>query len=861
MRRRLRAVISLVVLGLLLALGGRAQAFCFGGTMAGNWHIVVPEATTNEIVNPSFETGVGDWSESDTDGRQAYTQSSDQSRFGAYSMKLVVTTGTNVASVYNTTKITVTASQVYRGSAYVYITSATGTPTLVIDVYNGAAYVRSVTVNYDTSLTNQWQRLELSVTIAASGEDGIYLAPSYCGNGVYGTWYVDGVQFENKNGYVTTYCDGDQPGCEWQGTEHASASERSAQSRAGGRVRNFDDYSFYSTQVSGPGMASVRWAMDRYALLPGGAVQGHKGEERTFILTGLLQGTGYADLNSKRQTLLDLMAPDGVPGNQAVRLRYDGAAVEKEIAAYYDGGLEFALTGAEGFTEVIGLRFLAPDPFWYEVGESATVLDTNDTGTLRYLAGRLRSTGQWSALGLTANPDSGGMVGAIAVGQDRKVYFGGSFVGLDGVSGRDRIAAYDPSAGTWSTVGSDSDFGNGTINALAVGPDGTLYAAGQFTNAGGDNDADYIAKWNGTSWSAVGVPNTGAASITSANGLAIDRDGNLYVGGNFTNWADVANADYFAKWDGSSWSAVGSGGTGLVEDIAVDSQGNIYIGGTFLNWAGVAEADRLAWWNGSAWAAVGGVTPSGASGALAVTPDDKVYFGGNYTDLNSIAEADYIALWDGLAWSAMADGLDGYVESAVLDKQGNLWVGANVTKEGGTGDFLIRWNKSSWAHMDITLPGSPAVIEAIALGHPDPVVENNYDIWIGWNDTGTAYYAGAATATNDGTSSIYPKVVFKRSGGTSARLDTLRNETTGKEIFLDYSLRDGETLIIDLRPTHKSVTSDFYGSRLDAVLANSDFGDFALQPGDNTITCYIKEAGSPTVTAYMVWRDAYWSLD
>lgn len=36
----------------------------------------------------------------------------------------------------------------------------------------------------------------------------------------------------------------------------------------------------------------------------------------------------------------------------------------------------------------------------------------------------------------------------------------------------------------------------------------------------------------------------------------------LYVGGEFRNVAGIPEADYIARWDGKSWSALGSNGTG-----------------------------------------------------------------------------------------------------------------------------------------------------------------------------------------------------------------------------------------------------------------------------------------------------------
>ena len=40
--------------------------------------------------------------------------------------------------------------------------------------------------------------------------------------------------------------------------------------------------------------------------------------------------------------------------------------------------------------------------------------------------------------------------------------------------------------------------------------------------------------------------------------LAVDASGNLYAGGDFTTAGGVS-ANRIAKWDGSSWSALGSG--------------------------------------------------------------------------------------------------------------------------------------------------------------------------------------------------------------------------------------------------------------------------------------------------------------
>jgi trimeric autotransporter adhesin len=166
-----------------------------------------------------------------------------------------------------------------------------------------------------------------------------------------------------------------------------------------------------------------------------------------------------------------------------------------------------------------------------------------------------------------------------------------------------------------------SPLGSGTswaVEALAVFDDGqgggpALYAGGGFSSAGGV-PASRSAKWDGSSWSAVGGGLTGAVSpwVTA---LVVFDDGlgggpALYAGGSFTHAGGVP-ASRIAKWDGVSWSAVG-GGMGevnpYVRALAVFDDGSgggpaLYAGGTFTTAGGLA-ADRIAKWDGVAWAPV-----------------------------------------------------------------------------------------------------------------------------------------------------------------------------------------------------------------------------------------------------------------
>jgi hypothetical protein len=112
-----------------------------------------------------------------------------------------------------------------------------------------------------------------------------------------------------------------------------------------------------------------------------------------------------------------------------------------------------------------------------------------------------------------------------------------------------------------------------------------LYIGGTFTTAGGTN-VNHIAQGY-SSWSGLGSGVTGGSS-PMVSAMAYDG-ANLYVAGNFTNAGGLI-AYGIAKWDGSTWSALGGGtlqrsgsGLGPSSVSAVAIAGNdIYAGGRFL---------------------------------------------------------------------------------------------------------------------------------------------------------------------------------------------------------------------------------------------------------------------------------------
>src|SRR6185437_9372751 len=135
----------------------------------------------------------------------------------------------------------------------------------------------------------------------------------------------------------------------------------------------------------------------------------------------------------------------------------------------------------------------------------------------------------------------------------------------------------------------------GAVNAIAISGS-NVYIGGTF-NAAGDISANYIAKWDGTTWSTLG---SGMNGFVTA--LAVAANGDLYAGGNFTTAGGVS-ANRVARWDGSTWSPVGSGTNGPVWDLKISGT-DVYAGGDFTT-AGGGSASKIARWNGSSWSQLG----------------------------------------------------------------------------------------------------------------------------------------------------------------------------------------------------------------------------------------------------------------
>ncbi len=262
----------------------------------------------------------------------------------------------------------------------------------------------------------------------------------------------------------------------------------------------------------------------------------------------------------------------------------------------------------------------------------------------------------------------------VMIGTD--VYFGGSFTGTDQITASN-IVKWSSVSGTWSPLGDGVD---GTVHALAV--IGTnLYVGGSFAHAGGAA-ARNIALWNGTAWSTLGTsPNDGVSSTVDA---LIASGSNLFVGGAFTTAGSGTTVNRIAKWDGSSWSALGTGMNGNVYALATMGS-DLFAGGTFTT-AGGTDIRHIARWTGSAWAALGTSPNDGVSStvyALAAS-SPFLYVGGSFFTAGNAIPVNYVARWNGSSWAALGNGFTTSTVRTLLVSGSLVYAGGSFSATGIT---------------------------------------------------------------------------------------------------------------------------------------------------------------------------------
>ena len=304
-------------------------------------------------------------------------------------------------------------------------------------------------------------------------------------------------------------------------------------------------------------------------------------------------------------------------------------------------------------------------------------------------------------------PQSGpvNQVAAMAIQPDAKIIVAGFFNFFSGfnVRGIARInqdGAIDASFNTNIGTGASPI----AINSTALQPDGKILVGGSFTTFNGIT-VNRIVRLN-----ADGTRDTGFATGTGANdgvrSVAIQPDGKIIIGGNFTTFNGVTanriarlNADGTLDTDFNSNLGAGISAN-LVLSTAIQSDGKIIIGGSFLTFNGVT-VNRIVRLNTDGTRDTSFATGTGASGtilAFALQPDGKILVGGQFSNFNGVTVNRIIRLnTDGTRDTGFTtgSGANSDVQAIAIQSDGKIILGGLFTLFSGTTvNRIVRLNSN-----------------------------------------------------------------------------------------------------------------------------------------------------------------------
>ncbi len=336
------------------------------------------------------------------------------------------------------------------------------------------------------------------------------------------------------------------------------------------------------------------------------------------------------------------------------------------------------------------------DP-WFDAGSGAN----EDIFTLGLMAdGRILAGGQFTSFNGVAGlnylavlqpdgaVDSGfafsnnlinGPVYAAVARPDGRILIGGDFNNVGGQP-RTFLAQLQPGGGL------DTNFASVAINdslrAILIQPDGRIVIAGRFTTVDGQ-PRNRLARLNAdASLDVTFAPVSGANN--SIRGLALQPDGRVIIGGQFTSYDGVARGRLARVLTNGTIDTTfdsGSGADRQVRSVAVRADGKIFIGGDFEIFSGFTRSciARLQPGGNMDTSFVPGSSPSDQIRAVMPTADGAVWIGGSFSSRGDATRYNLALLnEDGVALPFTAD-TDFDVNAVLVQPDGQTLVAGDFS--------------------------------------------------------------------------------------------------------------------------------------------------------------------------------------
>lgn len=279
-----------------------------------------------------------------------------------------------------------------------------------------------------------------------------------------------------------------------------------------------------------------------------------------------------------------------------------------------------------------------------------------------------------------------GTVNTMVLQSDGNILIGGAFFTYNGIL-QHKIARVNPD-GTLDITFSTTGMGlNDDVKSIALQPDGKILIGGAFTDYNGTS-RKHIARLNADGTLDMTFNTSGTGLNNNVESLALQSDGKVLVGGDFTNYNGTSR-NYITRLNADGTLDMtfnpGAGANGSVYSVALRSDGKVMIGGFFATYDGTSR-NHIARLNTDGTLDTGFNPGAGTNltvWCLAIQPlDGKVLIGGSFTTFDGTSRNSIARLnTDGTLDTGFdpGTGADADVNSLAVQSDGKVLIGGQFT--------------------------------------------------------------------------------------------------------------------------------------------------------------------------------------
>ena len=343
------------------------------------------------------------------------------------------------------------------------------------------------------------------------------------------------------------------------------------------------------------------------------------------------------------------------------------------------------------------------------------------------------------------------------------------------VTAAPRVASSITCNSTWNAVSSPNQgTGLNVLASISIDAANDGWAVGLFLN--GSNIAQTLAEhWNGSAWTIVSSPNSGAGDNVLESVVAISSTDAWAVGYSRPDNNSPRNS-LTEHWNGSAWSIISN------PQVASASNTLFAVASIASNdvWAvGISQSSQTQWvsllmhWDGTSWTLSSASPSKGAFGTVwqlfgvRFVTSTNVWAVGDVQSSSLAAPSAFIVHWNGTSWTAAtpaADNPGGDFLNDVAGTASDLWAVGGQFATGTTDSVLIEHSTDggmTWSTVPGVTPDLSANLFSLAY------------------ISGTNIYAAGATAYSaPSTNSELDHTLIEQYNGTSWAQVTSANPGT-----------------------------------------------------------------------------------